>query len=542
MSINPVLKDGLIKLEMYNTKPTDGLKFVSELKNEENPYIKLHLIDAEKYGATAVYFRHFENRPSIPQIYIYEEQKDINTLHKKLWSSCKVPMFFIFTKTEIKIFNSMSKKNINEEDINPFETIVIASEVQVKLKYFKAKMFDSGEFWNKKYNKNFSHKNSAYNSLLEKLEITRENLVKNNKLSPPLINSLLIKSILLKYLEEKKVFDVEKDYWNSLKKNAKSFQEVCEDNISLINLFDDLSKHFNGGIFKLNDKDKEELKTADLTEFIKFLQSNLDSKNQLRLWDLYSFKDLPIELISNIYELFLTEKEKKGVVYTPSILVDFMIDEMIPLDSSITDFKVIDRKPDLAAYNSAMNIYDHFKKIRDDFNGSDKTVFSFSEEAQPTYLHWLEDHENSIRRTSTNSPAIEALLAKYRSLVPSLALIFHLINTDNTRHVSHEALQLAMHWADFLYNHAKKVYHSVISRDVVCGHALAKKIKLAKVNTGTTVREIYRKEWSQLTNSADVKLAVSLLQDLNWVRVKTIKLETGAPSEVLEINPAFLKK
>jgi len=172
MSINPVLKDGLIKLEMYNTKPTDGLKFVSELKNEENPYIKLHLIDAEKYGATAVYFRHFENRPSIPQIYIYEEQKDINTLHKKLWSSCKVPMFFIFTKTEIKIFNSMSKKNINEEDINPFETIVIASEVQVKLKYFKAKMFDSGEFWNKKYNKNFSHKNSAYNSLLEKLELS----------------------------------------------------------------------------------------------------------------------------------------------------------------------------------------------------------------------------------------------------------------------------------------------------------------------------------------------------------------------------------
>ncbi len=344
LDINYILKAGLTKLEMYDEKPTNGLKFVSELEDEENPYIRFHLEEAKIYEATAVYFRHFEDKPPIPQIYIYEERKDINILHKRLWSSCKVPLFFIISNTEIKIFNSMSKKDITEQNIKPFEIIKIASQVQSELKYFKAKMFDSGEFWNEKYNVHFSNKNSAYNSLLEKLEIERNKLINKTKLSPTLTNSLLIKSILLKYLEEKEVFGI--DYWNKFLKEAKSFNDIVQtkqnNNSALIELFNDLSVHFNGGIFKLTNADKKELLNIDLTEFKYFLQSNIDSDKQLYFWDLYSFKDLPIELISNIYELFLTENEKQGVVYTPSILVDFMIDEMIPLDSSIIDFKVID--------------------------------------------------------------------------------------------------------------------------------------------------------------------------------------------------------
>ncbi|MFK5976665.1 MAG: N-6 DNA methylase [Sulfurovum sp.] len=339
-----ILNKGLDKLGMLNNGDNNGLKFVKDFSQENNNDIKIHLLEAQKYGAEAVYFRYFENRSPIPQIYIYEEEKDIDSLHKELWSSCIVPMFFIFTKTEIKIFNSMSKKDIDSPNIEPLEIIKIASEVQKELMYFKANMFDSGEFWNEKYNKNFSHKNTAYNSLLDKLAFERDRLIKKTDLSPTLTNSLLIKSILLKYLEEKKVFKL--TYWNDFFEGAKSFKDIVqnckENNQPLIELFSALSRHFNGGIFKFKEDELEELKKADLKEFKKFLQPNIDNKGQLHFWDLYSFKDLPIELISNIYELFLTEDEKKGVVYTPSILVDFMIDEMIPLDSLEIDFKVID--------------------------------------------------------------------------------------------------------------------------------------------------------------------------------------------------------
>ncbi len=71
-----------------------------------------------------------------------------------------------------------------------------------------------------------------------------------------------------------------------------------------------------------------------------FFEGKLDSR-QYTFWRLYSFNDLPIELISNIYEEFL--KSKKGIVYTPPYLVNFLIDEQMPLtDFHKTDFKVID--------------------------------------------------------------------------------------------------------------------------------------------------------------------------------------------------------
>ncbi|RXJ80575.1 hypothetical protein CRU86_00590 [Aliarcobacter skirrowii] len=357
LELSETLQYGLSKLEMLsNNTPSMGLKFVSNSNIELNHYIKLHLLDAKKYGAQAVYFRFFENRPPIPQIYIYDSDIDINTLHKKLWSACKIPIFFVFTNNEIKIFNSMSKNDIGEKNVEPIEIINLASKVQSKLNMFSARMFDTGEFWNKEYNKYFSHKNSAYNSLLDKLEDERKRLIEKSKLSTELTNSLLIKSILLKYLEEKEVFEL--NYWDKFLKGSKSFIDICTSNKALIDLFDNLSNHFNGGIFKLSDENKKELISADLKEFKYFLQPNIDKNKQSHFWDLYSFKDLPIELISNIYELFLTEDEKEGVVYTPSVLVNFIIDEMIPLDDTNLDFKVID-----PACGSGIFLVSTFKRL-----------------------------------------------------------------------------------------------------------------------------------------------------------------------------------
>jgi len=45
----------------------------------------------------------------------------------------------------------------------------------------------------------------------------------------------------------------------------------------------------------------------------------------LTLWERYSFRDLPVELISHIYQLFV--KEADSSVYTPPFLVRLMLDE-----------------------------------------------------------------------------------------------------------------------------------------------------------------------------------------------------------------------
>lgn len=345
LNISDKLKNGLIELSMYKEL---GLKFVVDIDTEENYQIKLHLMDAKKHHATAVYFRYLDNMGAIPQVYIYEEkdhltkQPDINKLHKELWSSCKIPVFMIFTETEIKIFNSMSKINVKTQNISPLETIQLTANETIKIASkiqtsFMAKMFDTGAFWSTEIAKKFSYKNSAYNSLLESLKKAREVLISKDGISEPIINSLLIKSILLKYLEERGVFA--DTYWDKFLTGAKSFTDISQDNNALLSLFDELSNHFNGGIFKLSDEDITYIKNTDLKHFKYFLRGDIKD-GQIHFWELYSFKDLPIELISNIYELFL--KNKKGIVYTPAILVNFMIDQMMPLNEPQEDFKVID--------------------------------------------------------------------------------------------------------------------------------------------------------------------------------------------------------
>ena len=344
MSDLNIFQLNLSKLEMFKENTQTGLFYLNSNTNDSR--IKAYLNEAKKYKPTAVYFANANNTYK-PLIYIYDntnhqyDDKKIANLHKKLWNAYKVPMFFVIEKTEIKIFNCLEKPNISNNElvkVTPLESIKITSEV---LKYFKANMFDSGAFWTTRYANNFLYSNSVYESLLNELKLQRERLLKEGFLSKATTDSLFMKSILLKYMEEREVF--KKEYWSNFKSGANSFIDLFSDSRYIIKLFDNLSKHFNGGIFKLSEDEERELSQASLQEFKYFLEGNKQG-NQLLLWSIYSFKDLPIELISNIYELFLKseEKSKNGIVYTPPILVDFMIDELMPIDKPQKSLSVID--------------------------------------------------------------------------------------------------------------------------------------------------------------------------------------------------------
>ncbi len=121
-----------------------------------------------------------------------------------------------------------------------------------------------------------------------------------------------------------------------------SFEEIIRAN-KIVTLFDELAKHFNGGLFKLTANQKEELEDADISVLSNFLEGKLND-NQFVIWQEYSFKYIPVELISNFYEEFLpkekkTGKEKEtkvdtGAVYTPGFLVNFLVDECLPLNKN----------------------------------------------------------------------------------------------------------------------------------------------------------------------------------------------------------------
>ncbi|MDQ1354081.1 MAG: hypothetical protein QG657_4390, partial [Acidobacteriota bacterium] len=352
--------------ESHEFQESSGLVFTDSLSLSCNNYERLALEKARKYKADAIYFRRFENRlTSIPQVYIYDftaketeaDDDDIGELHRKLWNSGQTPMFFIFTRTEIKIFNCLKSPNLDPETekitSTPMETIYLAAIIEDqlekrKLNEFSARKLDNGSFWDtSNYRDEFQLKDSSYEKLLKYLQEVRYHIIKEKKFPKAIIDKLLVMSILLKYLEDRtdpggnKVFPV--DFFHRFSAGAQNFTDILKEKGACLRLFDYLSKHFNGEIFQWEDeKERALLEQTDLRPLALFSEARSETGGQRTLWPLYSFNDLPIELISNIYEEFLGKGNKKGVVYTPPYLVHFLIDESMPLESPRENFKVLD--------------------------------------------------------------------------------------------------------------------------------------------------------------------------------------------------------
>lgn len=125
-----------------------------------------------------------------------------------------------------------------------------------------------------------------------------------------------------------------------------------------LDLFDELNKNkFNGKIFELTDEEKKLLEDTNLEQLAVFLEGK-NENGQYIIWENYSFKHLPIELISSIYEEFL--ESEKGVVYTPPFLVNFLIDECMPINKPKGDYEIID-----PACGSGVFLVAAFKRLVD---------------------------------------------------------------------------------------------------------------------------------------------------------------------------------
>ncbi len=75
------------------------------------------------------------------------------------------------------------------------------------------------------------------------------------------------------------------------------------------------------------------------------------------------------------------------------------------------------------------------------------------------FADWREPFEQRIR-SGNDHAAFEAHLAKYRKLVPALALLMHLAD-HSAGAIGAASLSKAMAWAHYLESHARRAYASV---------------------------------------------------------------------------------
>ena len=325
-----------------------------------NPNIIVELENARRYEADAVYFRFFENgRTPIPQIYIFdhtevpERERELVDIHKRLWSSGIIPVYFVIERQQLRVYDGRQPVEIQKDgdvSIKPIDDFALGdmAEVARALKQYDARLFDNGEFWDQDDEReHFLNDKSVYEKLLSGLRAVRKHLVRNKRLTKQLVDRLLIISILVKYLEENGTDETDENHAAAFFK-----QHVgCDSLVKVIRagkyvtLLDALAQHFNGGVFRLSDEERQVLSKSDLTEFAAFLEGTLKG-DEFVLWKEYSFKHIPIELISNFYEEFLphdksTGQRQNGSYYTPYYLVRLLVDESLPLQKGELQ-KVID--------------------------------------------------------------------------------------------------------------------------------------------------------------------------------------------------------
>jgi hypothetical protein len=206
----------------------------------------------------------------------------------------------------------------------------------------------------------------------------------------------------------------------------------------------------------------------------------------------------------------------------------------------------VDRYPDAEAKNRAFAAYRALDGLSPEEigataeGGEDIPAVRFSSGAQEVFDRWREELEAKLRADDEGSPALTSHLAKYRSLMPALALVFHLIAVadGSTRGgpVGIEAATRAAAWCEYLETHAQRLYASAENSAMEGARALLSRIRKGDVKDGDTVRSVYRKQWNRLSSSEAVTSAVAVLEDHGWLRVEEAGTG-GRPTRCLRLHP-----
>lgn len=209
-------------------------------------------------------------------------------------------------------------------------------------------------------------------------------------------------------------------------------------------------------------------------------------------------------------------------------------------------YKMVDRYPNTDSKNRVFDVLEWLYHLTPGQIGAieeegELPYLRFDADAQAFFYGWFERLENRLR-SMTETPAFVAHLSKFRSLMPSMALIMHVLSGNPEGAVSLDAAQRAADWCEFLEAHARRVYVMATEGDAEPAQTLAGKIKAGALPDPFTYRQVVQKGWSGLTDTDSVARAVAFLELRHWVRVVEVSPEGdrgGRPSAQVHVNPAL---
>lgn len=329
----------------------DGSSYLTPIKKE---FAKTAFTDNEM-PVDAIYFS--GDNPFIH----FKQLSDFNPpvvrkLHQKIWNQGRIPFLAIITPIETRLYDCFDTPVRNDDDLKNLEKGYFQNNVEDDLKrlgeLLHQSKIDSGIIWEQgQLGQKIKTGNRVDRKLVKNLALTRKILSENYNLPLDIIHDLLGRSLFTLYLEDRGILTT-KDYPNKLE-NVNNFFDLLSYPGSTLELFRFLKEKFNGDLFPVTPKEEKLI-----TRFPKCLEAIkncfTDNIEQLSFnWRLFQFQYIPIELISSIYEEFMSEEDEKhfeiikekGAYYTPQMLVEFVLNEVLPWpdeNNNGYDLKILD--------------------------------------------------------------------------------------------------------------------------------------------------------------------------------------------------------
>lgn len=286
-------KNGLIYQNTENSKINARIKY----SLQHIDYDALYALD----NNPLIIFKEYTN--------INDYENNYKKLLNQIWNLNDIPILFICSPDQIEIYNA----NIFDENES---RLAIFKEID-ELTSFNIDGIVNGSFFTD-YKDEFKKSKKVQDYLLNNISQTKE-ILSNNNLDKNIIYGLIGKLIFSKYLIDRKIIDCDNN----------EFYNIIENKQELFNFFNQIETQFNLDLFKLNENDKTHIKKEHLKSLSDLFRGH-DIVNQQEVLSCpYDFSIIPIELISNIYEIFLEDYDETKSFYTPLFLVDYILDRTL---------------------------------------------------------------------------------------------------------------------------------------------------------------------------------------------------------------------
>lgn len=262
-----------------------------------------------------------------PFILFFEQRNQSirKELDIKIWNS-QIPIAIFCTENTIEIYNGTSL-NLNEFLLDQLynQSLSDCSESSP----FSYWQISDPNFW-VHYSKQYTS-SSLNEQLLQNIESITKQL--KNDYNIPFATRLILRLVFIRFLVDRGV-DLDYDNFSSdIQQSRNELLRIVQSKEKLYALFLHLKEKFNGNLFDLDTEIEDIHLTPDVFNLLYRFLSGTERLNdgQLSLFAMYDFNIIPVELISNIYEIMLgkdTQKKEKAF-YTPNYLVDYILNQTV---------------------------------------------------------------------------------------------------------------------------------------------------------------------------------------------------------------------